>query len=195
MTDRELFSSPGHRKSGINGEIVASADTASVVKQVSNVDISELPFYKRWSVLRDTAESKADHFKEMAKLIHEYQQRDFRNQLDAQLISRGKQILADTAVGDADVNRRLAVEDEKEKEFFEEYIFNFKTKRVLKFNERMAKVDAMLASKEITEVQATEIKDQMATLRNDIDASFVKGINDIMRRNLELRDKIIGSGT
>lgn len=193
MSDRELFSTSGSKRQGISGEIVTTADTASVVKQVSNVDISDLPFYKRWEVMRDAAESKAEHFKEMAKLVHEYQQRDFRNQLDAKLQSRGKQILADTAVGDADVNRRLAIEDEKEKEFFEEYIFSFKTKRVLKYNERMAKVDAMLASSEITEDQAKEIKDQMTTLRHDIDTSFIKGINDIMRRNLELRDKIIGS--
>lgn len=192
MADDKYFSRKKDSKA-ISGEVLTPGDSLQVIHGAQDANLSELSFWKRLTVMRDVADDRADHYKEMAKIVHEYQKRNFRAEMDALLTSKGKDIVARTAENDMAVNERLARLDEKQKEFFEEYIFSFKTKRMVKYNERIKRVENMRSSGEITDEQADEINSQMADLKSDIDDSFVDGIKDIMRKNIQLRDKIINA--
>jgi hypothetical protein len=171
---KDYFSKSDKNVRPVEGEIVPQTSASGMFKEINNVNSNDLPFLKRWQFLRDTAQAKADHYKEMALTLFEYQQKDYRNQMDALLQSRGKQIITDTAIRDADINKRLAELDEEQKDYFEEYIYNFKTKRMLKYNERMTSIEKLTADGKITLDQEKEIKDQMAELKAGIDASFVE---------------------
>lgn len=190
MSRKDYFSTKKEPET-LTGEIVPAISAQTVIQESQSSDLKGLSFFKRIEVMRDAAEGKADHFKKMGEMVHEYQQKEFRNQMDAQLQSRGKQIVAETAMRDASINRRLAELDETEKEFFEEYIFKFTTGRTKKYNQRLRSVQEMETSGDITPEQMEEINTTLKDLKKDIDDSFIDGVKDIMRKNLELRDKII----
>lgn len=190
---KDYFSKKNEGKviDGSTSELVKMGDEVGSIQAIKAATLNDVSWFKKYQVLRDTANAKADHYKEMALTLFEYQQKDFKNQLDALLISRGKEISRDAFERDIKVNQDLAKLDEQQKEFFEEYIFEFKSRRAKSYNQRLQRLSDMKESGEITANQEAEITADLDMLKKGIDESFVDGITDIMNQNIEFRKKIV----